>query len=803
MPSKIQSLILRAPGIFGLNTEGEQVQAQPQYARVADNVAYDSAGRLGNRKGFTSTSAKFALTLGSNPITTDSASDAADTDGIAVAAKPDTTFSLVSDSLPPTAPRFLSATTAGSSDGSKTVTITGTDVTDTIVTETLTLAGSASTVNGSQLFKTVTSAVISAQPSGNVEIGVQASTELTIAHTGHSRLVGDTVTFSGASATDGIDASVINASHTLTTVVDANSYKIVVLDTVSSGSTAGGGSSVVAKFVGLQGYPDIEQLFQFNNSSGNKLIATATVSSTRKIFKLDAPYSDFEDVTGSTSPAGNDWQFVNFNDKVIGARSSNTLIAYSGSSTFANITSAVKDLTIPTSDVNVDDNTITFTNHGYFTGEIVKYENSGGTTLAGLTDGNIFYVIRVDDNTLKLATSFANAAAGTEVDLTGTGNDSQKLEAVKGAGTVPTGNCVHSGFGRLWAQKSHSGIGKNIIAYSALLDETSWTTGGGEINVLGNAGSVSTGFDELVAISSFDGFLVAFLRDSIIIYDSPEAPANLSIEQVIKGIGCIARDSVQQVGDDIYFLSSTGIRSLKQVVFTTNRVELTEISQVVRKDLVDSMNTPTGNLSKIRTCYNPEEGQYWIKAPNGDIFSIHNYSLIDKDTPRITKFTETDWFSFVYFEGETFLAQKGNIGKYQGFNDIDPTTSPPALTTYTSRWASNYADFDTSKIKMLKNVGVTVFGASNQQLTLDWDFDNGLANSSRTLTIKGAGDLAEFNVAEFNVAEFSGGVALEKIKSSASRTGRTLSIGLFFVSNGNALSVEQISLFAKIGREDK
>lgn len=63
---------------------------------------------------------------------------------------------------------------------------------------------------------------------------------------------------------------------------------------------------------------------------------------------------------------------------------------------------------------------------------------------------------------------------------------------------------------------------------------------------------------------------------------------------------------------------------------------------------------------------------------------------------------------------------------------------------------------------MLKNVGATVFGASNQQFVLDWDFDNGLANSSRTLTIQRAGDLAEFNVAEFNVAEFSGSVALEK-----------------------------------------
>lgn len=717
MPSQLKSLVLRAPGIYGLSTEGEQVQASPEFAREANNVAYDAAGRLGNRKGFSSTSSKYALTLGSNPITTDSASDAADTDALATAQQPsesDTApgtfpFTMVGGSLPPTAPRFVSATTAGSSDGSKTVTITGTDVTDTAVTETLTLAGSATTVLGSQLFKTVTSATISAAPAANVELGVQASTELTIAHTAHGRALGDTVTLSGSADVDGVAAAKINTSHTLTTIVDANSYKIIALDTVSSGSTAGGGSSVVAKFVGLQAYPDIEQLFQFNNSSGNKLIATATVSSTRKIFKLDSPYTDFEDITGSTSPSGNDWQFVNFNDKVIGARASNTMIAYTGSSNFANISAA--------------------------------------------------------------------------------------------SGTVPDGNIVHSAFGRLWAQKADTGTGQNIIAYSALLDETHWSTGAGEINVLGTAGAVATGYDELVAISSFDGFLVAFLRNSIVIYDSPEAPSSLVIEQIIQGIGCLARDSVQQVGDDIYFLSDTGVRSLKQVVFTANRVELKETSKIVRRDLVEDMTG--GVASKIRSSYDPREGQYWLKSPAGNIWVFNNHSLVDTEQPRITKYTDTDWYSFVYFEGDTFLSYKGCIGKYHGYTDIDIATSPPTAKTYSCRWASNYADFDTSKLKILKNVGVTVFGASGQQITLDWDFDQGNANSSSTLEIKGAGTTAEWNVAEWGLSEFSGGIALEKLKSSASRMGRTVSIGLTFNSDGNAMSVEQMSLFAKIGREDK
>lgn len=792
MPSRTHSLVLRAPGIYGLSTEGEQVQAQPQFARVADNVAYDSAGRLGNRKGFSSTSSKYNLTLGADPITP-AAVTAADDDGIAVAARPVTTFTLVSESLPPTAPRYISATTASATvatsavdtstdvitvsshglattnsvtyhngggtalaglthestyyvvkvdansfklassydnavdgttidltgtgnnsqyftDGDKTITITGTNVSDAAITETLTLPTTAGTVNGTALFKTVTEVEISGYPVANVKVGVQASTVVTIAHTAHGRAVGDTVTLANATATSGIDAAVLNESHVLTSVPDANSYTIVVLDS-STGTSAGGGSSVAASFVGLVGYPDIEQLFQYNASGGNTLIATATVASTRKIFKLDSPYSSFDDITGSTSPSGNDWQFVNFNDKVIGARTSNTMVVYTGSSTFANISAA--------------------------------------------------------------------------------------------SGTVPDGNIVHSAFGRLWAQKADTGTGQNVIAYSALLDETHWSTGGGEIDLMSNKGSVRTGFDTLVGISSFDGYLVAFLRDSIVIFDSPEDPGNLVIEQIIQGIGCIARDSIQQTGNDIYFLSDAGVRSLKQVVFTANRVEMKELSKVVRKDLVDSMNTPSGNLAKIRSMYDPVEGQYWIKAPNGDIWVFNNFSLVELEEPRVTKYVNTDWYSFVYFEGDTFLAHKGCIGTYSGYSDIDTTTSPPSTQTYTCRWASNYADFDTSKLKILKNVGTTVFGASGQQITLDWDFDMGQAGGSSQLTIPGAGALSEWGEAEWNVGEWAGSVSLDKLRAAASRMGRVLSVGISFTSSGNAVSVEQLSLFAKLGREDR
>jgi len=718
LASQLQSVVLRAPGIHGLNFEGEAVQKTPEYAKLADNVAYDASGRLCNRKGFSPTSAKEATTLGSNPITTAASTNAADVDGVSVAQQPMLSFSITGalasgGSVTFSSPRFVSTTTAGTADSGKIVTITGTDVLGNSLEETITLTGSAETVAGTALFKTVTAVALSAFPAANVSIGAQASTVLTVAHTDCGRAAGDVVTFSGSAAVDGIDASVINASHTLASVAaNDDTYTVVVLDTVSSGSTAGGGSSVVEKFIGLLDYPDIEQLFMYNHSGGNSLIATAGArtasggSITKKIYVLASPFTDFVDRTGVTVAGGNDWQFVNFNDKVVGARTNNTMIV--------------------------------------------------------ATTGN-----------------FAAISAAS--------------------GTVPDGNILHSAFGRLWAQKGDTGTSQNIISYCALLDETHWSTGGGEINVLGTAGAVAHGYDDLTAISSFDRFLVAFLRDSIIIYNSPDAPGSLGLEQIIQGVGCIARDSIQRIGNDLYFLSATGIRSLKQVIFSTDKVELAEVSKLVRRELVADMTS--GDASTIRSNYDLEEGQYWLKAPSGNIWVVDMYTLDEKTPVRITKFVNTDWYSFAYDEQETYIGAKGGIGTYSGHQDTLPNSA--VATNYICDWESIYADFDSSRTKILKKVGVALEGASGQQITLKWATDFSGKTGSKQLTIPGAGTLAEWGTSEWNIAEWGGGLSLSRLKTSASKEGRVWSIGFKIESAGNEICVEQLSLFMKLGREDR
>ena len=94
---------------------------------------------------------------------------------VAAAAQPTSTFTLAKSSFGTNTGRKITATTSGSGDGSKTVTIVGTDVNGDALTEVITLPGSATTTAGTTaFFLTITSATVSAQPAANVSLGMTA-----------------------------------------------------------------------------------------------------------------------------------------------------------------------------------------------------------------------------------------------------------------------------------------------------------------------------------------------------------------------------------------------------------------------------------------------------------------------------------------------------------------------------------------------------------------------------------------------------------------------------------------------------
>ncbi len=57
--------------------------------------------------------------------------------------------------------------------------------------------------------------------------------------------------------------------------------------------------------------------------------------------------------------------------------------------------------------VSTSDNTITQNEHRFITGQRVTYTDGSGTAIGGLTDATVYYIIKNDKHTIKLA---ANAS---------------------------------------------------------------------------------------------------------------------------------------------------------------------------------------------------------------------------------------------------------------------------------------------------------------------------------------------------------------------------------------------------------
>ncbi len=63
--------------------------------------------------------------------------------------------------------------------------------------------------------------------------------------------------------------------------------------------------------------------------------------------------------------------------------------------------------------------TITAENHGFSTADPIVYKAGGSLPISGLTDGTTYFAIRVDANNFKLATTGGNASGGTALTITG------------------------------------------------------------------------------------------------------------------------------------------------------------------------------------------------------------------------------------------------------------------------------------------------------------------------------------------------------------------------------------------------
>ena len=87
-------------------------------------------------------------------------------------------------------------------------------------------------------------------------------------------------------------------------------------------------------------------------------------------------------------------------------------------------------VTLNATNINVTNDTILISNHGFVTGQEIRVTGSVPT---GLTANQNYFVIKVDNNNIKVASSYANATSATPVpiDITVTGSGTMTVSYVK------------------------------------------------------------------------------------------------------------------------------------------------------------------------------------------------------------------------------------------------------------------------------------------------------------------------------------------------------------------------------------
>ena len=94
--------------------------------------------------------------------------------------------------------------------------------------------------------------------------------------------------------------------------------------------------------------------------------------------------------------------------------------------------------------VSTSDNTLTLLNHRFVTGQRVTYSAGGGTAIGGLFDG-VYYVTKVSKDTIKLADSYANAVANSNITFSGLGVGSSHTLNVAFDGVNTRFTATHGG----------------------------------------------------------------------------------------------------------------------------------------------------------------------------------------------------------------------------------------------------------------------------------------------------------------------------------------------------------------------
>lgn len=373
--------------------------------------------------------------------------------------------------------------------------------------------------------------------------------------------------------------------------------------------------------------------------------------------------------------------------------------------------------------------------------------------------------------------------------------DGYGFQRLGDVGNVPTAhtvtsfkpNCALSAYGRLW-------VGGQVddpqtVYFSDLQDPSEWQTGtSGYLDI---SAVIPTG-DPITALAQYNNFLIIFCRRSIVVYSGADDPATLTLADVITGVGCIARDSVQSVGGtDILFLSETGVQSLQRVI-QEKSLPFRDVSKNVRDTL---MSDVVGEIeANIKAVYSASDAFYLLALPStGNTYCFDTRGILENGASRATIWRDINPTSFAILASrELYLGQEGYIGRHYAYQDNG--------AAYRMAYYTNYFDMDNpTSLKILKKINIISIGGSEQALIIKWGYDY-TDNYNSGSVVLDKQEVFEYGIAEYGIATFNNGIVLDTAQMQTSGNGKVVQLGFESDISGSPLSVQKIDFSIKMGK---
>jgi hypothetical protein len=356
---------------------------------------------------------------------------------------------------------------------------------------------------------------------------------------------------------------------------------------------------------------------------------------------------------------------------------------------------------------------------------------------------------------------------------------------------------IHAAYGRLWAL-SADGL---TLWWSDILD--------GDDFVAGSFGSL--GLDNIhqgnrtpgVAIVSFNRQLIVLCTNQIIVLglgdnlDPGDVSVPIFLQDAIPNVGCIARDSVVQTGDDIMFLSADGVRSLTRSMSEKQGPSpMVDASALNRNALVRNIETETP--ANISACWHPGEAWYQLFLPAVEEVWVFDLSSKIEGTngPKtvIWRMGERPAYCGTWFSNDLmFYGTTGGLAN-NNLYDADDSYTMIVATGWMSLGAPD-------SLKHFKKLILSLTGGGGQLATVRWfvDFDESTVRT-RTFTLQTTADPDEYNIGEYNTAEFSNGLGTAEFGIQLSNSAKFIKIQVDLPVSASQVTINNAQLFSQLGR---